>query len=133
MHTPDNYSSSSEEPSSSEETSIEFGECMFCHARGFVHTNCNECDSMFFPLTDPCVSRPDDDSSRIQAQQETQDPALDHVRRSIMAAFNTERVSDDIVRQMLFLQSLGDHRVPSGYEELLGHEAFFGHARPRQV
>ena len=123
MHTPDNYSSSSEEPPDSPN----FGQCMFCHARGFVHTNCNECDSLFEPIK---ASPLGDDSSGIQEQQETQDPALDHVRRTIMAAFNTDRVSDNTCRQMLFLQSLGDHRVASEYEELLGHEDFFRSGRP---
>ena len=90
---------------------------MLSHARGFVQTNCNECDSIFYPLS---ASPLEDDSSGIQEQQEEQDPALDHVRHSIMASFDTDRVSDNTVRCFLFLQSLGDHRATSGQEEFLG-------------
>ena len=90
---------------------------MFCHARGFVHTNCNECDSMFYPLS---ASPPDDDSSGIAEEQEEHDPALNHVRYSIMASFNTDRVSDNDARDFLFLASLSPHRATSGQEDFLG-------------
>ena len=90
---------------------------MFCHARGFVHTNCNECHSMFYPLS---ASPPEDDSSGIQEEQEEHDPALDHIRHSIMEDFNTDRVLDNTARDFLFLVSLGDHRATSGQEDFLG-------------
>ena len=114
--------------SSSEETGPEFGECMFCHARGFVHNMCSECDSMFYPLSDPMFSPrsdspPDDDSSGRPAVQEELDPALDPVRREIMAAFNTDRVSDNDVRG--FLATLGPHSrtVLTKQQTDLGEEA----------
>ena len=114
--------------SSSEETDPEFGECMFCNARGFVHNMCSECDSMFYPLSDPMFSPrsdspPDDDSSGRPAVQEELDPALDPVRREIMAAFSTDRVSDNDVRG--FLDTLGPHSrtVLTEQQTDLGEEA----------
>ena len=107
MLTPDNSSSSSEEPPDIPD----FGECMFCHARGFVHTNCNECHSMFYPLS---ASPPEDDSSGIQEQQEEHDPALDHVRCSIMEGFNTDRVSDDMSGIFFFCKVLVTITPPRG-------------------
>ena len=112
MLTPDKSSSSSEEPPDSPD----FGECMFCHARGFVHTNCNECDSIFDPLS---ASPPEDDSSGIQEQQEEHDPALDHVRCSIMEGFNTDRVSDDMSGIFFFCKVLVTITPPRGTKNFL--------------
>ena len=108
---PDNFSSSSEEPP----YIPDFGECMFCHAGGFVHDTCNECDSMFYPLS---ASPPDDDSSGIPEKQEEHDPTLNHVCRAMMTSFNTDRVLDNDARD--FLTSLGPHRAASGQEDFLG-------------
>ena len=94
---------------------------MFCHARGFVHDICNECDSMFHPLS---ASPPDDDDSGLPEDQEEHDPALDHVRCVIMASFNTDRVSHNDARD--FLASLGPHSATSG------QEGFLRPARPPQ-
>ena len=109
-----------------------FGECMFCHARGFEYTLCSECDNIFHPIQD---SSPDDDSSVIHEEHEEPDPALSHVRSAMMGSFNTDRITDNDTRNVL--ASFGPHRATSAQDDFLAssgpHHATSGQDDNSQV